>query len=71
MRTKVTVVSLFVTVSVRLLPLYCLRRTFMQQNSQFCAKLQSFSTAKKLSLTSYSLFCIAKSAIFQFPVPVN
>jgi ankyrin repeat protein len=43
MRTRVTVVSL----SVCLLPLYCLHKTFIQQNertSQFCAELQRFST---------------------------
>ena len=51
MRTRVTLVCLsvylFVCLSVCLLPLYCLHRTFMQQNertSQFCAKLQRFST---------------------------
>ena len=43
MRTRVMVVHL----SVCLLPFYCLHRTFVQQNectSQFCAKLQRFST---------------------------
>ena len=38
---------LFVCLSVCLLPVYCLRMTFMQQNertSQFCAEFQRFST---------------------------
>ena len=73
MRTRVTVVCLSVCLSVCLLPVYCLHKTFMQQNeriSQFCAEFRRFQLrdfAKKLSLTRYSLFfifSIAKSAIF-------
>ena len=73
MRTRVTVVHLFVCLFVCLLPVYCLLKTFIQQNehiSQFSPNSKGFQLrdfTKKLSLTSYSLFfifSIAKSAIF-------
>ena len=49
MRTRVTVVSLFVCLSVCPLPLYYLCKIFMLKNectSQFLSKLQRFSTKR-------------------------
>ena len=76
MRTRVTVVGLFVCVSVCYRSTACMGHLCNKMNvpanfapNSKCFQLRNFT--KKLSFTSYSLFfvfSIAKSAIFQFPV---